>query len=664
MRRFPNKEFFQFTQLIILLLFCSVIFNPANAAGKALDTERQQFKTAWEAASQGDHDSFTQLMPQLKDYILYPYLQYEDYRNRRASVATDKMAAFLESNQDLAFAGGLQRTWLKSLAENGRWAELLAHSEGVTDTVLRCQRARGQIILKQTDGLQAEAQSLWAVGESQADECDPVFSWLVRNDGIPPSLAWERIRLAMVAGNPRLTLYLARFIPQSERRWLERWQELSRNGYSRLEKARNWPDREITRMITAVSVQRLTRKDASLAAKKFEALDGHINWGDARRAGLLREIALYSAVELDELTATQMERVPAGFRDSQLLEWWARFLLSEGDWHGLIKVIAQMPEETRTDDRWLYWLAQAELRTDQAGKSSVSLESLADKANYYGFLAADELKLSYSICPLQPEIEETEIARIATLEGFERALELRKTGLENWAIAEWSAATLGLPSEDLKAAAALGHREGWHDRVIFALGNSGDLRFYEWRFPLLWEQEIKHHAAANKLDSAWVYGTIRSESAMVETAQSSANALGLMQVTPATGKRVARRHGLPWSGSDQLKEVQGNLPIGTAYMADLLQDYKHNPVLVSGAYNAGPNAVRRWLKNRPAGEAAIWVETLPYFETRDYIPRVLAFTTIYDWRMGGKVKRISGRMPHIDSGKIGAVGSTEVVCRE
>ena len=171
-------------------------------------------------------------------------------------------------------------------------------------------------------------------------------------------------------------------------------------------------------------------------------------------------------------------------------------------------------------------------------------------------------------------------------------------------------------------------------------------------------------ARLNQLDPAWVYGTMRSESAMIETARSSANAMGLMQVTPGTGKQVAKKHGLPWSGIAQLRTVNGNLPIGSAYMSDLLQDFRQNPVLVSGAYNAGPRAVQRWLDSRPTGEAAIWIETLPYFETRDYIPRVLAFTTIYDWRLNGKVKRISERMPDVESGKIGINGHTEVVCRD
>jgi soluble lytic murein transglycosylase len=649
----------QFSALLILV-FCNLVTLSAIAA----ETDLEQFKSAWDAAKHGDHASFEQISEELHGYVLYPYLQYEDYRNRRSTVPADEMAEFLDNHEGWAFTNGLRSAWLKTLAKKGRWADLVTHSESVTDTLLRCQRARGLIILKQTDGLLSEAQKLWAVGKSQVDECDPVFAWLVNNDGIPESLAWERIRLSILAGNRSLAIYLARYVSGDQRRILEEWNKLSRGGYSRLERASNWPDDEVGRMLTATSLQRLARKDASAAAAKFSSLDGHFSWGDARRFALLRDIALYSAVGLEADTGEFMAQVPGIYRDSQLLEWWARFLLSKGDWPGLITVIGQMPEDTRNDERWRYWLAQAELRSGQAGTVSESLRELAKQANYYGFLAADELGLTYNICPLQAGVQRAEIDQLASAEGFQRALELRKAELDNWATAEWSLATRRLPTSELKIAAALAHQENWHDRAIFALGNSGDLRFYDWRFPLLWETDIKREAASNKIDPAWVYGTIRSESAMVETARSSANALGLMQITPATGKQVARKHGIAWHGSSQLKTAEGNLPIGSAYLGDLLKDYRHNPVLVSASYNAGPNAVRRWLDTRPQGEAAIWVETLPYFETRDYVPRVMAFTTIYDWRLGGPVKRVSERMPHIESGKISVKGSTEVECQD
>lgn len=651
-------------QLVYVLAITFCVFDlPAIASASATDTELEQFKTAWEAAKQGDHDRFIQIKDQLQDYVLFPYLQYEDYRNRRSNVPVDEMAGFLETYKNWAFAQGLRNAWLSSLAKNKRWAELVANSEDVDEVALRCQRLHGQIILKQTDDVLSEAQKLWVVGKSQPDECDPVFAWLVKNNGIPEDLAWERIRLSIEAGKRSLAMYLARFVATDQRHWLEDWQKMSSNGYSSLERARSWPDNPITRMIAAASLHRLARDNAGNAAKKFDILESHFSWEESLRASLLRDIALYSAVGLDDDTVVQMVRVPVLYRDSQLLEWWMRFLLSRQDWPAVAGVIEQMPEDTRNDDRWRYWLAQAGLRSGLIKPPSELLQDLSAKANYYGFLAADELGLTYSICPGQADVDTPAIDQMAQVSGFPRALELRKAGLDSWALGEWSLAIGRLPVAELKIAAALAVREGWYDRAIFALGNSGDLNLYDWRFPLLWEAEIKQVAAVNQLDTAWVYGVIRSESAMLETARSSANAMGLMQITPATGKQVAKKHALPWNGIGQLRTVAGNLPIGTAYMNDLLQDFKQNPVLVSGAYNAGPNAVQRWLDTRPPGEAAIWIETLPYFETRDYIPRVLAFTTIYDWRLGGKVKRISGRMPHIESGKISVSGYTEVVCR-
>jgi len=650
----------QLVCLLVILLF--TFQSPVFAGDSATKAEREQFRIAWDAAKRGDHDSFRQIKDDLQDYVLFPFLQYEDYRNRRSKIPVDEMAGFLEAHEDWTFSQGLRNAWLKSLAERKRWADLVAHSEDIRNTVLRCQRVRGQIILKQTGGVLSEAQKLWVAGKSQPDECDPVFAWLIKNNGIPVSLAWERIELAIEANNRSLTKYLARFVDADQRRWLDDWQRISREGFSRLERAGRWPDNEITRMIASTSLRRLARNDAGLAAKKFEVLDNHFNWEESLGISLLRDIALYSAVAMEDDTVSHMIRVPVVFRDSQLLEWWARFSLSRQDWPAVVSVIEQMPEDTRNDDRWRYWLAQAGLRSGSVTPPSELLTDLSQKASYYGFLAADELGLTYNICPGQADIDAQEVQQMAAVVGLSRALELRRAGLQDWAVREWAQAAGRLPVTELKAVAALAVSEGWYDRAIFALGNSGDLNLYDWRFPLLWEPEITKAAAANQLDPAWVYGTIRSESAMVETARSSANALGLMQVTPATGKQVARKHGLQWGGVTQLKTARGNLPIGTAYMGDLYQDFNQNPVLVSSAYNAGPNAVKRWLDTRPLSETTIWVETLPYYETRDYIPRVLAFTTIYDWRLGGTVRRISGRMPDIESGKISFDGHTEVVC--
>ncbi len=166
-------------------------------------------------------------------------------------------------------------------------------------------------------------------------------------------------------------------------------------------------------MIAAASLQRLIRDDAALAALKFEVLDPHFSWEESLRISLLRDIALYSAVAMEDDTSAHMERVPGEYRDSQLLEWWARFLLSRQDWPAVANVIEQMPEDTRNDDRWRYWLAQAKIRSGQVTPPSALLGELSTRANYYGFLAADELGLPYNICPAQAEVDGLELERLA-----------------------------------------------------------------------------------------------------------------------------------------------------------------------------------------------------------------------------------------------------------
>ena len=202
--------------------------------------------------------------------------------------------------------------------------------------------------------------------------------------------------------------------------------------------------------------------------------------------------------------------------------------------------------------------------------------------------------------------------------------------------------------------------------AIFALGNSGDLRWYEWRFPLEYAGLVEEQASNRGLDSAWVMGLMRSESAMAEDAISSAGARGLMQVMPGTARQLARQHSFKYTGYQQLMRAEDNIRFGTTYLRDLLDRFGNNQVLVSGAYNAGPHVVERWMTERKTEDPAIWVETIPYFETRDYIPRVLAFSTIYDWRMQNSVSRVSSRMPAFDESEPGSAhtgSSAEVVCR-
>lgn len=646
--------------VVLLLLVQAPLVHPAPNADPAL---RLQFEAAWAAARGGRRDEFQRLGPGLQDYVLYPYWQYEDYRHRRAQVAPATMSAFLDAHSDWAFVPGLRTAWLKTMGRNQRWQALLRYGQESRNTEVRCYVARARLANGELDGLMTEARELWTVGQSQPDACDPLFRWFADEGGITRELAWERIRLAMTEGNPRLTLFLARYLPTQDREWLDRWQRFDADRYRQLNRAIHWHDSELTRMIAAESLRRLSRINAERAMALYAPLSQHFDWSDQTRGELMREVALWSAVDLDSGALAFIPRVPDAYRNDQLLEWWARVAMSEGDWPVVAEAISGLGQDAANDDRWRYWQARSAIETGQAEAGRAMLEALSTRTNYYGFLAADALDAPYTICPAEPAVTEAQIEALAVTPRFERALELHRVGLDSWARAEWSRAAAALPTNQLKVAAGLARREGWYDRVIFALGDSGELNFYQWRFPIIYTDPVMEAATDYDIEAAYLLGIMRSESAMMESARSPAGALGLMQVMPATARTLSRKHGLAYQSSTELLDGANNIAFGAVFLDQLLDDYDQNPVLVSGAYNAGPNAVTRWLATRDLDEAAQWIETLPYYETRDYIPRVLAFTTLYDWRLQNPVRRISSRMPGIESGTITNDSIAEVVCR-
>lgn len=643
-----------------------VLVSPSLMAAAA-DDPRAAFAQAWQAAGQGRREELEQALISLPDYILYPYLQYEDFRHRRDRVPADEMAAFIQAHHDWAFTPGLEQAWLRTLGRQKQWDDLIRYAgDDLRDAETRCHLAAAKIDRKLTAGLLREAQALWAVGKSQPDACDPVFAWLRRENGITPGLAWQRIRLVMDARQPRLTRYLARYLEESDRVWAERWYQQDRGGYRQLQQARQWPDNDKSRDITDYGLRRLARNDPDRAWDIFRALNGHFDWSPDRRGGILHALALWSAVDRSAASAERMNAVPAAYRDDRLFEWWARFGLWQGDWNTVSEAIGQMSDDLRYDARWRYWDARAREVVGDADHARKDLEKLALEASFYGFLAADRVDMPYTICPESPEVDEQAVLALGSEDGIQRALELRRAGIPNWARSEWNLVARRLDKQGLRTAAALATQENWPDMAIFALGNSGDLRWYEWRFPVTYGPLVQSNAGSKQLDPSWVLGLMRSESAMAEDAISSANARGLMQVTPGTARQLARKHAYRYSGGDQLLQAEDNVLFGTTYLRDLMDRFGENPVLASGAYNAGPGAVDRWLQGG-VSDPAVWIETLPYFETRDYIPRVLAFTTLYDWRMQQPVRRITSRMPKIDPagghGTIPPIQTVDVVCR-
>jgi len=594
--------------------------------------EREQFRQAWEAAGRGNQAALRAAIDSLPDYPLTPFLEAELKRQRIDRVENAEMSVFLARYRDWSFAPGLERTWLRSLGRRGDFAALVRYGRESSDAEVRCWLVRADIEAGQDDGLNDRVSAMWLVGRSQHEACDPAFAWW-RARGYPEAgQGWTRFQMAMESGQTGLARYLRRYLNRAEREWAERWLTLHARPQLLMRQVRQWPDDEVARYLASITLQRLARSDWDQADGYWRLVQRRLEFSEAERASIEREIALFRAVALDVDAPAAIDALPERALDQQMLEWRARAAMAHGNWPEVLESIRRMSLAEQGQGRWRYWRGRALAALDRP-EALVAFGSLAGEATYHGFLAASRLGQDFNLCEQELAADPPSQRRLMRDAEFERALELYQVGLISHARRTWSSVWRRLSAEERHQAALLAAGYGWHDRTIAALGASGAMRAYPWRFPIIEKSRVMAYSERWRVDPALVYGLMRAESAMQPDALSPAGARGLLQLMPATAGAVARRNGLPYNGRGDLMDPAVNIPLGIAHLAELQERFDDQWIFVAAAYNAGINAVNRWLDDRPRTDPDVWLETLPFFETRDYVPRVLAFATIYEWQL-------------------------------
>lgn len=613
-----------------MLVLAAIAASPFALADRAQD--RETFRDGWAAAARGDQGATLQAILALPDYQLAPYLEFELLRQRVDKVPEAVFETFLARYRDWSFHPALELAWLRSLGRRGLDEALVRHGRASTDAEVRCHLARADLDAGRLDGLVDRVLDLWLVGQSQHDACDPVFAWWRRQGELTPDRAWRRFHLALNAGETGLGRYLRRYMNADQSVWADRWLAIRRRVDATLGQARSWPDHAQTRLIVLDGIKRLARSDHERAARRWSQFDNRFAWPAADRQAAKREIALFKAVALEVDAVASIDQLDDAVIDQQMLEWRARAAMAAQDWNAVLDSIQAMALSEQARGRWRYWRgrALAELRRPEA---AMAYASLAGETNYYGFLAATRLGLDLTLCNQDLVVDPAVQRRLMRDAEFDRALELNQVGLDWHARRTWWQVSQRLSLDELRQAALLAASRGWHDRVIRALGNAGTLQAYTWRFPLVEKGEVTRLAGQHGVDPALVFGLMRAESAMQTDALSPAGARGLLQLMPATAAAVARRHQIAYQDRSQLYQPQINVALGVAHLGELQADFQHRWFHVAAAYNAGANAVRRWIDSRPLGDVDVWLETLPFFETRDYVPRVLTFATLYEWQL-------------------------------
>ena len=608
-------------------------------------------RTAFEAAARGTLDASA-----LSSHATHPlagWLEYAALRRDFTTLPAERGGAFIAKyrDRDPAVAETFRKEWLAALARRQEWPAFLAlWDHGKDDeSDLRCaslaaRQATGRIDAQWT----SDAQSLWrSSGKSLPNTCDAPFAQLAAQGGLAPALRWERIDKAIANTQPGVIRAIARGLTGEDATLANTYASYLDNPNAAVDA---WPKTARSRLVASHALAKLAKSSPDRAETLLPGIAGTLGFGEEERGRVLHPIALWTVASYLPDSARRLAAVPLSAYDAPLHEWQAREAMARSDWRGALAAIRRMPDAQRNDSRWTYFAARTSELTGDATGAKTLYRQAALKADFHGFLAADKLEQPYALCPWQPAVAAAAKQALARDPAIVRALQLFALDRKGWAQREWDEALSRYSDEQRRIAVEVAQDNGWFDRGVFALVNVGgkrypeETRLYHLRFPLHHDASIRREAARNRIDPAWIAAEIRAESVFDPNARSPADARGLMQVLPGTGAEVAAKIGMPWAGGQSLYDADTNIVLGTAYLRQLMDKYGGKPYQVMAGYNAGPAPLGRWISQRPAMDADFWIETISYKETREYVARVLSFSTVYDWRLNGDALRLSDRL--------------------
>jgi len=331
--------------------------------------------------------------------------------------------------------------------------------------------------------------------------------------------------------------------------------------------------------------------------------------------------------------------------------WLARAALRQKDWTLLMRIIGAMSSDSQSSPTWLFWRARALKETGATHGATALLKQIRGRHHFYGELAAEELGGLISAPQSAPAPSAEMIEKVSNRHGFKRARKFYEMGIRYQGNREWNFQVRGFSDEELIAAATKACEQKLLERCISTAVRTKEKHDFALRFISPFRSELAAMAKQRGLDLSWVYGLIRQESRFVADARSSAGARGLMQIMPATGKWIAKQLGVRGYHRRDLLERDTNVKFGTFYLRTVYDDLQSSPLLASAAYNAGPKRPRRWMSTL-SGEVdgALFVEIIPFAQTRTYVKKVLLNTAYYESVFSGEgqsLKSLLGNVPAI-----------------
>ncbi len=578
---------------------------------------------------------------------LDPWVDYWHLRQRLEDNDQTGVTEFLARQSGSYLAERLRGDWLKTLGKRQQWEAFQSEYPQLKqpDNELVCLALQARLAGQRDKTALEEARPLWFTVLDLPEACNPLMERLVATGAITVNDIWERMRRLLETKRYPAARRVAEYLPGSQVPALKTLESIADKPQRYLDKLpANFAATRQGREMALFALQRLARSEPALAAARLQKILGRFS--EAERGYAWGQIA-WLAAQRHLPEALSWYALAGQSKDLKLsgeqMAWQVRAALRAHDWPMVQRAIALMPPPMAALPDWVYWQGRALAEQGHPDEARALYLKIAGLPSFYGNLADEELGRPIVAPPrAQPPSGEELVAAQAN-PGLRRALALFRLSMRLEGIREWSWALRGMDDRQLLAAADLARRSEVFDRSIYAADRTQGQHDYALRYPAPFRENVIPQARQVALDSGWVYGLMRQESRFVMNAQSSVGAKGLMQLMPKTAEWVAKKIGLKNYHPSQVAVMDTNVALGTHYLSMVLSDLDNQPVLASAAYNAGPGRARRWRADQPL-EGAIYAETIPFEETRDYVKKVMSNAVYYSALFENRPQSLKSRL--------------------
>lgn len=633
------KSILKAALLSVGLLMISLQTAAANVPNGAGDTNadalRAGFEDAERQAARANDFEFVALYERYSDYPLWPYIESVWLQNNLSLDKESVIHQFFKRYAGTAAERDLRHAWLNYLIRQDEKDRFVRDFINRGSDQHHCHYLAYRLALQgPSDDLWQQVDQRWLQGRSQPKACNPVFSAWARAGQRTDELVWQRLELALNAREWSLVRYLTGLLPEAKQPLASRALELRRRpatvgNFKALPEAS-----QRAREMVSAALRRLVWQDQDRALQLWPQIEAYFDWSTSSAAQMEEYFAVALAVRGRQESMQWFDRLPAERLSESGLHWHLASLLRDGDFSHVLDFIESLPQAQQEDAKLQYWRARSLEELERPLEATTIWQRLARERNYYGFMASAHLQQPPQLSARAMGYEEAALDALLAKPEVQRAYEFLQLGRLYDARREWNLVRARATADERKLVAILAGEWQWFDQSIRDLAELGFYNDVTRRFPLgyanLLEDLAQHHA----IDPAWAFAIVRRESAFQSDAMSPVGARGLMQVMPDTADYLVRR--LPGPQPRQrpdLYKPEQNIRLGTRYLSDLLARNQNNWLLATASYNAGIYRVREWIPEQQL-PADIWIETIPYEETRDYVKAVLAYRQIYTMLLG------------------------------